>query len=86
MPTFNAYDDGGVLLETFSASSDDGIFSFMTGGIFTIEALQPDENWGWDLANLTFALQVSQVPLPASLPLLLAGFGALGVMRKRRQS
>jgi hypothetical protein len=37
-------------------------------------------------ANVTAAaLDVSQVPVPAALPLLLAGFGALGVVARRKK-
>ncbi|WP_299723791.1 VPLPA-CTERM sorting domain-containing protein [uncultured Tateyamaria sp.] len=39
------------------------------------------------LDDFTFSDQpVAPVPLPASLPLLLAGFGAIGLMRRRQKS
>ena len=47
---------------------------------------------GWSVSGAGFSgvviigTTVAAVPLPASLPLLLAGLGALGISRKRRKS
>lgn len=85
--TFNAYDGGGALLDTFDATGDGVIFGFGSlSGISRIDALQPNDGWGWGLAKLTFESDVSAVPLPATLPLLAGAFGGLGLLRRRRKA
>jgi hypothetical protein len=85
--TFNAYDDGGALLQTFDGTGDGVIFGFGSlSGIARIDALQPNDGWGWGLAQLTFDANVSAVPLPATLPLLFGAFGGLGLLRRFKKA
>ncbi|MBT8070850.1 MAG: hypothetical protein KJN61_02845 [Gammaproteobacteria bacterium] len=62
--TFNAYDTANNLLETFSAASDGGIVAFTAVGISRIDMLQPNDNWGWGFANLTFDGSAPLEPVP----------------------
>lgn len=82
--TFEAFDSGGTLLETFDATGDGVIFSFVTDGISRIDALQPIESWGWGLADLTFTLS-DAVPEPAVLGLFGLGLMGIGVARRSRK-
>ena len=86
--TFNAYGAGGVLLETV-VSGTAGQFdpvpflltSFSSSGISYIEALQPNDTWGWGMDNLEFN---SAVPEPGTV--LLIGSGLLGLAARRRRA
>ena len=83
--TFNAFDAGGNLLESFAASSNGGVFGFSADGISRIDMLQPTESWGWGFANLTFDAAASfAVPTPATL--VLVGLGLVGLGRSRRKN
>ncbi len=84
--TFNAYDSSGSLLETFAATGDGVVVGFSSSGISRIDALQPTDDWGWGLAKLTFDPDISAVPIPASLPLLIGAIGGLGLLRRRRKT
>ena len=91
--------DAGKITETFSAEGlgfsswadrsfhvDLGTLSHVAGEDLVIYLFLSgaqgltDESYAVD--NVT--LNVPAVPVPASLPLLLAGFGALGMLRRRR--
>ena len=45
----------------------------------------PTTSTAVDLNNLV-SIEVSEVPLPAGFPLLLAGLGAFGLMRRRQRA
>ena len=58
----------------------------LAGGDFTL-SLQFPEGEGIDIESFAIdnvRLEFATVPLPASLPLFLAGLGALGMMRRRK--
>jgi hypothetical protein len=82
--TFNAYDIGGSLLESFAASSDGGVFGFSVDGISRIDMLQPTDNYGWGIANLTFDSGAAPVPAPATLALFGLGLAGLGWSRRKK--
>ena len=85
--TFNLYDAMDNLLETVMATGDNVFLSFMASGVFRIDGLQPSDSWAWGLDDLTFDLAgASEVPLPAALPLFLAGLAGIGAMRRKRKT
>ena len=59
--TFNAYDAGNTLLETLVITGNWVPTSFAATGISRIEALQPDDGWGWGMDSLEFD-SAGQVP------------------------
>lgn len=73
--TFNAYDASDNLLETFSASSDGGVFGFSASGISRIDMLQPNDGWGWGFANLTFDGAAVFEPVPT-----MSAYGAIALI------
>lgn len=63
----------------FDTDGDEGLFSFnFVGTTFGIGAIGFNDNFRVSQLN------VSAVPLPAGLPLLLAGLGAFGLVRRRK--
>jgi hypothetical protein len=65
-----------------SGNTQTVLFNIASGGILDIRlALGGERDWDFDWTSF----QVAPVPLPASLPLLLAGLGALGVVTRRRR-
>ncbi len=88
---FSIYDDASITVTanngaSFSAGvEDDGAFNDFAIGderFFNVTSLT------FDFGNHSGAiddLQVSAVPLPAGLPLLLAGLGAFGIAGRRRR-
>jgi len=84
--TFNAYDAGGILLESITATSifPDFVFTtFSVGGIARIDALQPSDSWGWSLDDLTYT---TSVPEPGTLALLGIGLLGMGAARRRKKA
>lgn len=82
--TFNAYDAGHNLLETLVITGHWAPSSFAASGISRIEALQPDESWGWGMDNLEFS--AGQVPEPATYGMFALGLAAVSLLgRKRRR-
>ena len=78
-PTFSF----GTTLAAFDGENADGIWS-----LFVFDDFMADSgsiSGGWAL-NINVAPPSAAVPLPASLPLLLAGVGALGWMRRRKRA
>lgn len=61
------------------------LFSIPEGGILDIRlALGGERDWDFDWTS--FEVEPSAVPLPAALPLLLAGLCALGFVTRRRRA
>lgn len=82
--TFNAYDAGNNLLETLIITGEWVPSGFATSGISRIEALQPDDGWGWGMDNLEFS--AGQVPEPATYGMFALGLAAASLLgRKRRR-
>lgn len=83
----------GIEVESFSASiagtaapgnTVGNVFGF-TGSLFDEIRFTTSGSTGASFDNLSFnAAQVAPVPVPASLPLLLAGAGALAALRRRK--
>ena len=91
--TFEAYDAGGVLLETVTAISPYGgtaytfvLTEFTVDGISRIDMLQPGDNTGWGFDNLSFdnpslSAEPGPGPGPANVPApATAALLALGVL------
>ncbi|MGB3243609.1 MAG: VPLPA-CTERM sorting domain-containing protein [Sulfitobacter sp.] len=80
--TLSGYDGAGNLVDSSTFSAPESQFLTIAGaGIASFRIEQ--SSGGFD--NLTFDLQSpSEVPLPASLPLMLAGLGGLGIWRRRK--
>jgi hypothetical protein len=85
----------GIEVESFSASiagtaapgnAVGNVFGF-TGSLFDEIRFTTSGSTGASFDNLSFnAAQVAAVPVPASLPLLLAGAGVLAALRRRKTS
>lgn len=83
----------GLVVESFTASIAntalplsnsarvDNVFGF-TGSLFDQISIATGGSSGASLDNLSF--NIAPVPLPASLPLLLAGAGGLWLLRRRK--
>ena len=76
----------GVEVEGFSTSLDlaENNFYGFTGSLFDEILIDPDGSTTIAMDNLAYT--VAPVPVPAALPLLLAGIGGLGFMARRRRS
>lgn len=69
-------------------AGSDGFFGFVSTTLVTDLILGNASNFvdEFDLDNLQFgAGEIAAVPLPATLPLLMGGFVAMGVARRKRQ-
>ena len=84
--TFNLYDALDNLIETVVATGDNVFVAFLASDVFRIEGVQPGDGWAWGLDDLSFTLDASEVPLPAALPLFLAGLAGLGAARRKRKT
>lgn len=77
----------GFLTEVFSA---DGVYDLFNGYVtspttFQITALTTGLDIGSsNMFDWEFQVEVNEVPVPAGLPLLVSGFGALAVARQRK--
>lgn len=83
--------NAGALLDSFSFSpSDDQLAFFGVAGDMAFDTLVITETTGsYDdeyFGNFIATEATAPVPLPAALPLLLAGIGGLGLMVRRRKS
>lgn len=56
----------------------------LIGKLFALGA--DGKNDGWKLKAITVAKHIPEVPLPAALPLFIAGLGALGLAKRRRKA
>ncbi len=56
----------------------------LIGNLFALGA--DGNNDGWKLKAITVAKHIPEVPLPAALPLFIAGLGALGLAKRRRKA
>lgn len=80
---YGIFQDVLVTLETTELDPDAREFKYYAPGVGLIrieEGLSPT----FDDPELVFNLQPSPVPLPAGLPLALAGLGAFAVLRRKR--
>lgn len=69
-----------------TSTDADGLITRASDRLFFLSGQNTVAGTTVDIAegrNLLATIEVSQVPLPAGFPLLLAGLGVLGVMRKR---
>lgn len=80
--TFNAYDAGNNLLETLVITGDWVPSGFAASGISRIEALQPEDGWGWGLDNLEFT--AGQIPEPATFSMIALGLAAASLLTRKR--
>lgn len=87
--TISLYDNGSLI---YSASSSAGSFDGIvgTGGMFFNRVVLNGSFYSLASLNFSFAEdnggEVSEVPLPASSLLLLAGLGGLAALRRRKKS
>ena len=82
--------DGSLPLATYNPEDPFSAFDGMElSGLWTItffDDVNPDEGdsiMGWQIYGTT---EMSAVPLPATLPMLLVGFGGLAALRRRSKS
>ncbi len=76
-------------LDNTAAQNPGGQFTFAGGPFDTVRLIDTSSSpapngsteGGWDIA----AVRVSAVPVPAAMPLLLAGVGALGIAARRKR-
>lgn len=82
-----AYDSFGTLLSTIILSLDSGVAFADLSSIGTLRSLVFDNTAatgaGYAYGNITYT---AAVPLPASLPLLLAGLGGIAALRRKAKA
>ena len=87
-PIFNAYGQGGALLETVIATATNqgnfALTSFSSSGISYVELLQPSDFWGYLIDDLSF--EATSVPEPGTLALLGIGLLGMGAARRRKKA
>ncbi|MEO3416852.1 VPLPA-CTERM sorting domain-containing protein [Roseovarius sp. CAU 1744] len=73
-----------ALIDTFDLTPFLGLFN---DGAANVSLLAPTNNdfWAVDYSKLTFSDGMGAIPLPASLPLLMAGLGLLAAARRRNR-
>ena len=90
---FGAQNGDSVFITAFNGASTLGSATFTTNstvdfsGFGTISSLFFDDSStaaGMGYGNFTFDAAITQVPLPASLPMLVAGLAGLGFLRRRK--
>ena len=85
--TLSVFDPMGGLLGTTLLTSDSGVVAADLSSFGTIGSIFFDNTAatgaGYAYGNISYELAAA-VPLPASLPLILAGLGGLALARRRR--
>lgn len=86
--TLSIFDGLGGLLGTVLLTLDLGVSSANLSGFGTLRSILFDNTAstgaGYAYGNISYLPGAAVVPLPASLPLLLAGLGGLAVLRRRK--
>ncbi|WP_425038529.1 VPLPA-CTERM sorting domain-containing protein [Primorskyibacter sp. S187A] len=72
---------GHILVETFTFAVDTALVNDGAATVsFVVDGV---DTWAIDYSELTLGMTTAPVPLPAGLPLLLAGLGGLALVRRR---
>lgn len=71
-----------------TATDTDGVVRGATGNLFFLNGQETVAGTTIDLQGRTLlaTIEISEVPLPAALPMLLAGLGGFGLMRRRQRT
>ncbi|QIE40536.1 VPLPA-CTERM sorting domain-containing protein [Rhodobacteraceae bacterium SC52] len=78
------FDTVGSLLDSITQTATNGFFGFRSSSAdIAGVSITNDDPAGLAYDNVTFNSNVSSVPLPAALPLMVAGLGALAFARRR---